>query len=204
MQCSAWLRSVPKWLKFLGVSDLRRLSTLEALPDEPPKEFRIFRRGVNASTQGDFIFDKAAAAAVMADFNARGVDLAIDLEHQSMDTPIRPDSWDARGWFRLAVRMGELWGVDVRWAPDGARRLREKTQRYLSPTFKDDANGRVLYLRTAGLVASPSTHDAQPLVAASDNEVDDLRRELISKLRECVQLRADKYVAHAKANNGSR
>jgi len=188
----------------MHVISLRRMSALAALPDEPPKEFRIFRRGVNPSTQGDFIFDDESARMVMTEFTARGIDLAIDLEHQSLDAPVRPDSWDARGYFKLAVREGELWAVDVRWTPDGARRLREKTQRYISPTFKDDGEGRVMYLRTAGLVASPSTHDAQPLVAASTNQLNELRREVSEARRECVRLRAYNYIARVKANNGSR
>jgi hypothetical protein len=66
------------------------------------------------------------------------------------------------------MRNGELWAVDVTWTPDGERRLREKTQRYISPLFRrDKKTGRILRLLNVALVSMPATNDAQPLVAAS-------------------------------------
>ena len=92
----------------------------------------------------------------------------IDLEHESLGMPARPDSRDARGWAQLEMRKGELWAVNVRWTPDGERRLREKTQRYLSPAFeRDPATGRILSLVNIALTAIPATYDAPALVAAS-------------------------------------
>lgn len=133
-----------------------------------PVEFRLFARGVNRTSKGDVIFDAEAAASVMAAYEKHGVDLMIDLDHASLDAPTRADSGDARGWFKLAVRNGELWAVSVRWAPDGEARLREKKQRYISPAFVcDEKTGRVLELVNAAICARPATHNAIPLVAAS-------------------------------------
>lgn len=136
-------------------------------PSALPTEFRIFRAGANPSTKGTVIFDDAAAASVMAAYSTQGVDLPLDLEHQSLDAPIRPDSTDARAWFKLELRNGELWAVDVKWNADGARRLAEKTQRYTSPAFYTDEECRVTELINVALVAMPATHQAAPLVAAS-------------------------------------
>lgn len=91
----------------------------------------------------------------------------VDLEHQALGDPHRADSADARAWFSLELRAGELWAVDVQWTPDGARRLAEKTQAYISPAFLADDSGRVTSLINVALVAMPATHHAAPLVAAS-------------------------------------
>jgi phage I-like protein len=148
---------------------LRRLSQLALLPDGAlPTEFKLFSPGVNETANGPNIFDAEAAASVMAAYERAGVDLMIDLEHESLDKPIRADSRDARGWAKLSLRPdGSLWAVDVRWTPDGARRLTEKTQRYVSPAFYADDDGRILELVNCAICAMPATYDAPALVAAS-------------------------------------
>jgi phage I-like protein len=141
----------------------------ESDPSAPlPTEFRIFAAGVNDSTKGPALFDADAARNVIETYKREGVDLMIDLNHESIDMPIRPDSGDARGWCQLELRNGELWAVNVRWTPDGARRLSEGTQKYISPVFTYDAKtGRVRSVLNVALVAMPATYNAQPLVAAS-------------------------------------
>jgi phage I-like protein len=155
------------------VSDLGRLvaCSLDVAPDAPlPTEFRIFKAGVNETQHGSFLYDATAAAAVWEHYQKSGVDCMIDLEHSVLaedDSP-RTDTKDARGWFKLEQRGGELWAVNVTWTPDGERRLREKTQRYVSPLFlntKEDR--RVVKLVNVALVSMPATDDAAPLVAAS-------------------------------------
>ncbi len=142
------------------------------LPEEPAKEFRLFRAGVNRTSKGDFLFDDAAAAAVMAAFTAQANDLMIDLDHMSLREPAqaaREDAGDARGWAKLALRDGELWAVDVRWTPDGESRVRSKKQRYPSPAFTTDEQGRITEILNIALVAMPATYGAAPLIAASRN-----------------------------------
>ncbi len=131
----------------------------------PPTEFRLFKAGPNDTAKGVFLFDARAAALVMAAANRWGVDLMIDLEHRSLDSGVNHDP-DARGWFRLALRNGELWAVDVRWTPDGARRLSDRTQRYISPAFATDDAGRVVEIVNVALVAMPATHNTPALIAA--------------------------------------
>lgn len=140
----------------------------DALPEEPPTEFRIFKAGVNETSKGSVLFDAKAAADVMACYQREGVELMVDLNHESLEAAARPDSPDARAWFKLELRGGELWAVDVRWTPDGERRLREKTQRYISPAFNmNKKTGRVASVLNVALVAMPATFHAVPLVAAS-------------------------------------
>jgi len=137
-----------------------------------PTEFRIFRAGANPTSKGVAVFDAAAAGSVMAAWARDGVDLMIDLNHDSLeaDARAREDASDARGWFGLEVRNGELWAVNVRWTPDGARRLSERTQRYISPAFKyeeGEDGDHVLEIFNVGLVAMPATYNAQALIAAA-------------------------------------
>lgn len=137
----------------------------------PPTEFRLFVSGWNDTENGRFLFDADAAASVMAAHDKWGVDLMIDLEHQALtaSTPPEPDARDARGWFRLELRAdGSLWATGVTWTPDGARRIAEKRQRYVSPAFSvDPETSRVTAIINVALVAIPATHDTPALVAAS-------------------------------------
>lgn len=150
----------------------RTLSILTtALGDEPPTEFRIFRKGVNTTTKGNVVFDDVAARSVMSAWRQWGVDLIVDLQHHSLvetGAAARDDAQDARGYYALELRDGELWAVNVSWTADGARRIRERTQRYISPAFVDDeATGRVVELYNCALVSMPATHRAWELIAAS-------------------------------------
>jgi phage I-like protein len=142
----------------------------QELPVEAPAEFLIFRAGINPTTKGPALFDEEAAKSVMTAYEQEGVDLMVDLEHQALDATdrSRADAPDARAWFNLAVRNGELWAVNVRWTPDGERRLRERTQRYISPAFyMNEESSRVEALINVAICAMPATFNAQPLVAAS-------------------------------------
>jgi hypothetical protein len=132
-----------------------------------PSSFVLFNAGVNRTTKGDFLFDQAAAERVMASFQSDGVDLLLDLEHRSLDPNAPNFSTDAMAWFQLAVQDGALWAVNVRWTPAGQTRLLDKSQRYISPAFRVDKEGRILSVTNAGLVSMPATKHAASLIAAS-------------------------------------
>jgi hypothetical protein len=157
--------------RFLGRHG-RHITLALAADGALPTEFRLFTKGLNTTEKGDVIFDSIAAKSVMAAYRKWGVDLSIDLEHGMLEVePGAPDptARDARGWCKLELRPdGSLWAVDVRWTPDGARRLTEKTQRYISPTFlPDPKTNRVVKMFNIALTSAPATHDTPALVAAS-------------------------------------
>jgi phage I-like protein len=138
--------------------------------DAAPTEFLLFRKGLNETSKGSFLFDDAAAAAVMSEYEKHGADIMIDLEHLSLDGEARHFDPDARGWCKLALRDGALWAVDVRWTPDGAARVEAKRQRYTSPAFLTEGKTRrIRRLLNVAIVAMPATHQLAPLVAASDS-----------------------------------
>lgn len=136
----------------------------------PPSEFRLFVPGWNQSEKGSFLFDETAAQSVMTSYQECGVDLPMDLEHQMLKpgTSADPTARDARGWFKLELRNGELWAVDVRWTSDGAARVTEKRQRYVSPAFEIDLDSnRITKVFNVALVSMPATHQTPALIAAS-------------------------------------
>lgn len=147
---------------------------------EPPTEFRIFVPGLNESEgKGAFLFDAEAAASVQAAREKWGVEVMIDLEHQSLDYGPQPDpnARDARGWCRLEVRPdGSLWAANVEWTEDGAARLKAKRQRYISPAFDYDRDsGRVTEIVNIALVSMPATRGT-PALMSKRNKARDLRK----------------------------
>lgn len=162
--------------------------------DTLPTRFRLFRKGINETVKGDFVFDDEAARLVMAEFERHGTDLMIDLEHLSLDSYAPNYKPDALGWFKLAVGNGELWAVDVKWNPEGIARLTDKQQRYVSPAFATDKENRIVAILNIALCAMPATRKPMPLVAASklpqraDRSNMD---ELLKKLRTALKLADD-------------
>lgn len=173
---------------FAAVSELPDVSAVGPLPTE----FRVFRAGRTDTIDGRFcLYDELSSKAVRDRERERaGVLYMVDLEHDSLSWmgSGRPDSRDARGWYRLDhTRNGDLWAVDADWTPDGEERIRTKRQRYISPAFYDDEDGRVTNLINVALCAQPATRGAMALMS---------RRSSGKSMRE--QFRA----AHAALQSG--
>jgi hypothetical protein len=157
-----------------------------------PTEFLLFVKGWNETENGRFLFDDVAAKSVMQAWETWGVDLMIDLEHQMLYVaPGSPDptARDARGWCGLELRAdGSLWAVNVRWSPDGAQRLAERRQRYVSPAFETDPKTkRVLRMINVAITAMPATHNTPALVAASVKGHKGMDPEMIKAALEAVE-----------------
>lgn len=136
---------------------------------EIPKRFQIFRKGVNTSTKGKFLYDDESEKLLKKEQEQRGIDMMIDLEHLSLDQESENYDPDARGWFVLEFADDGLYAKNVKWTPDGERRLKEKTQRYISPAFvKEKKTGRVVSLFNVALVGVPAMNEIPALVAANN------------------------------------
>jgi phage I-like protein len=148
---------------------LTQVLLLLALGDsaDPPTEFRILAKGRNETTKGVIVFDDAAARAVMEAYKAHGADLMIDYEHKSILTAGAPaDGGKAAGWFKPAVRNGELWATEVQWTGPGAAALSSREYRYFSPAVLHDAKGHVRKLVNVALTNLPATKQLRALVAS--------------------------------------
>jgi phage I-like protein len=141
---------------------------LSALGKEPPKEFVIFPAGRVQTAKGNFLFDDIASKMVMADYEQAGIRRMVDLEHLSTDPNAPNYDPDARAYFDLELRNGQLWAINVEWSPDGDNRIRTGKQRYISPAFAfDKVTKRITSLYNVAIVAIPATYDMPALVAAS-------------------------------------
>ena len=136
--------------------------------DEPPSEFRVFTAGEVDTVKGRFVFDEAAAQAVLSEYQRHGIDLMIDYDHASIgDSKADPAlAGRAAGWFGLELRNGELWAVNVRWTPAAAAALKAKEWRFMSPAFALDGD-RISSLLNVAITNLPATRQLEPLMAAS-------------------------------------
>lgn len=153
-----------------------------------PAEFKVFSWGVNESDNGTCIYDERSHVQIMMHRGLRKR-VQIDLEHLALD-PYSEDR-DARGWGTLQARNDGLWLVDVEWTPDGVRRLSEGTQQYISPAFRDDADGRVIELVNVALTALPASYNLPPLTKWSLSATANESSMDLNALKEALGLSPD-------------
>jgi phage I-like protein len=133
----------------------------------PPKQFLIWAFGEVETTKGTFLFDDAAARAVMESYRSYGNRLTIDYEHKAVDPNRRAGDGKAAGSFEIELRTDGLYAVDVRWTPPAFEALTNKEWLYFSPYFSAEAeSGRILELINLALTNIPATMNMRPLVAA--------------------------------------
>ena len=109
-----------------------------------------------------FEVDQESLAAMVADFEARGVDLVIDYEHQSL----KGDRAPAAGWIKhLEARADGLW-AQVEWTLQAQEYLSRREYRYFSPVLRLDPETRKpAVLMQVGLTNVPAIKHLPPLVA---------------------------------------
>jgi phage I-like protein len=181
-------KSAPKKLTIgaLGLVDLFDGLAAGADSKAPPSEFRIFKKGVNSSVKGDFLFDDQAAADVMGAYAEHGVELTIDYDHHTLLTGSGVQAISA-GWFGLEVRDGELWACNVRWTPKATDHLEAGEYRYFSPLFNSDAStGRIEKVLDLALTNTPALFDIDALVAASAHTNTEGGDQMDPKLKEAL------------------
>ncbi len=137
----------------------------------PPTEIQISPGGeVQTETQGRFVMDAEAQAALIAQFTRAGHDLVIDYRHASLQEGQAP----AAGWITRLISKGAqgLWAA-VNWTEQAATYLRNREYRYLSPVLlvrKSDR--RPVALHSVALTNTPETHKLLPLVASHEARAD--------------------------------
>lgn len=164
---------------------------------EPPTEFRLFVDGWNDTEKGRVLFDDEARRSVMAAYQRHGIDRMLDLEHLSLDDQAPNYDPDARAWFGLELRGGELWAVNVRWTDDGAHRVKARKQRYISPAFTyDTETGRVRSIFNVALTAIPATHGTPALIAATGRKrLSSMNPEMVAAALQAMMKNDSKAMA---------
>uniref|UniRef100_A0A7C5AK79 Mu-like prophage I protein n=1 Tax=Desulfobacca acetoxidans TaxID=60893 RepID=A0A7C5AK79_9BACT len=141
------MTELPEWLRLLP------LGRVELVDGRPP-----------------FEVDAASLADLAEAFAARGTDLVIDYEHQSLKGVRAP----AAGWIKeLAVREDGLW-ARVEWTSQAREYLSRREYRYFSPVLRlDPKTRRPRELLNVALTNVPAIRNLTPLVAkwGGENQV---------------------------------
>ena len=132
-----------------------------------PERFLLIRFGRNLYTKngerGEFEFTPEDADKVIDDFTARGRDLVIDYEHQSLSGEKAP----AAGWISRLEKTAEGILAEVKyWTREAQEFLLQGQYRYFSPTLYFSRSGkRVTAIHSAALTNHPAMHGIPALVA---------------------------------------
>ena len=157
-----------------------------------PAEFQVLPEGkIEIEGMDPAFLDEAAAGGVIAAFKARGNDMVIDYEHQTLDDGQAP----AAGWIKNPIWKGAegLWAA-VEWTKKAKEYLENREYRYFSPVMLVGAkDGRVVRLVNVALTNSPKINHLQPIVAKWDAMEMTIEEEaiMIEKLRKLLGLAAD-------------
>jgi phage I-like protein len=156
--------------------------------NDAPNEVQIIRCGIfHHPIYGNFKITPDVLESMVKNFseNVRGIDLAIDYEHNSQSV--------AAGWIKTLKTKnpgptGQLW-ADVEWTPKGKQVLQDKEFRYLSADFtlnyEDsetlDEHGPTLF--GAGLTNRPFVKGMAPTAQLTEGELEmktaaELQKEL--------------------------
>jgi phage I-like protein len=139
-----------------------------------------------------FTVDRTAMETIVQGFTARGIDLVIDYEHQSLG----PERAPAAGWIKeLQAREDGLWGR-VDWTPQGGEYLKNREYRYFSPVLRlDPETRRPTALLHMGLTNVPAINRLAPLVAKAKTEIQAAKAQkqeaanaMIEKMRQLLGL----------------
>lgn len=109
-----------------------------------------------------FTVDSEALEAIIHAWRARGTDLVIDYEHQTLGGGKAP----AAGWIKdLEIREDGLWGR-VEWTAAARAHLEAREYRYFSPVLNIDVDTRrPTSLMNLALTNTPAIRHIPPLVA---------------------------------------
>ena len=120
--------------------------------------------------QGDFVVDAQGAELAMKAFEAHGVELPIDYEHQTLGGPYSsPDGRaPAAGWIKTLDYTPEI-GLRgfIEWNEEAAREIAAKRYRYLSPVaIVRKSDRKMVGLHSVALTNVPAIAGMRALAAS--------------------------------------
>lgn len=149
-----------------------------------PEWVHLFPPGRIAGRDGR-AFELADPGGVILAFEAAGLDLPVDYEHQN-DKPEAKlkGPVPAAGWIKeLDAREDGIWGR-VEWTATAREMIANREYRYLSPSFLVHPKTKeIARLKGAGLVHNPNFH----LTAIAAQE-DNMNTDTLAKIAEALGL----------------
>ncbi len=116
---------------------------------------------------GDYLLDAEASKQILARFADHGVDLPVDLEHQTLGGKFRsPDGGaPAVGWIKaLEPIEGDGLYASVEWTDRGRELIESRSYRYLSPvTGVRTRDNRMVVLHSVALTNKPGIMGMRPI-----------------------------------------
>jgi phage I-like protein len=129
-----------------------------------PAEFQVLPEGkIEINGESPAYLNEEAAKKVIAFFKARGNDMVIDYEHQTLTDGQAP----AAGWVKNLLWKGKdgLWAV-VEWTKKAKDYLENREYRYFSPVMFVSASDRlVTALVNIALTNTPAINNLTPIIA---------------------------------------
>ncbi|MCE5333193.1 MAG: phage protease [Desulfobacteraceae bacterium] len=170
-----------------------RLGFFAQMVDAVPVEFQIFPYGrVEIEGSEPFLVDGEAINAVVERFNARGLDMVIDCEHQTEGGDYSsPDGQaPAAGWIKALENRGPdgLW-ARVEWTEKARQYLSNREYRYFSPVFLVSKGARkLLELLRVALTNAPRLNWIRPIVAKHHNSQEGDAMDFLKKIAKRLGL----------------
>lgn len=168
--------------------DFLALTKIKEIPGAP-EEFQVLPAGeIEINGEEPARMDEAAAQAVIASFMARGNDMVIDYEHQSLKDGESP----AAGWVKKMMWRGAegLW-LAVEWTQKAKEYLVNREYRYFSPVLMlRKTDRKVMQLINVALTNTPAINNLRPIVAKL-NHKQEKEEIMIAKLRKLLGLADD-------------
>lgn len=154
------------------------------LPDQAGDWYQLIPAGVFMGVDGRGPYELADPGKVLAAFAARGADLCVDYNHQTLSAIDKQGPVPAAGWIKeLQARETGMW-ARIEWTETAQAALTAKEYRYLSPVFRfSKTTGEVMALDGAGLTNDPNLH----LQAAASRQ-GAFMDELLERLRYLLNL----------------
>jgi phage I-like protein len=148
----------------------KRFYIASVAEDGVPGEVQIFPCGeVRMEGADPFIVDDEAMNEVIRRFEARGIDMVFDYEHQTEGGDFAsPDGTaPAAGWIRRLINKGAqgLWAA-VEWTERAKQLIAGREYRYYSPVFyTSKKDRRLVELARVALTNAPRLNWIKPIVA---------------------------------------
>jgi phage I-like protein len=173
--------------------------SLNNLPDNNsiPTSFILFKRGINSTTKGDFIYDDLSEKLIKAEDASYGNDYSIDYNHQEVNE-ILTGPIPSAGWFKLDFREDGLYANVIRWTNKAIELIKNREYRYTSPVFNVNADNVIVSFYNVSLVNVPATNNLPALIAAHKKykKLNGLQNKLFKGQKmEIAQELVDKIVA---------